>query len=312
MTYKYFIGIDVSKDNFDIAVHNSTAKPRRYSNSSEGFAVLSRDFEDILPQSLVVLEATGGYETALLSALAETGAALHRMQPLKSAHYIRSLHCYTKTDASDARALARYGWERHADLQLFTPQQEDVLTLQSLQTRIDDLKAMRMAEKQRLKHPRYALLIMQVQEIIDVFDKQIAEIEQEMHDIIAASDALKKKCDIMTNVKGIGQTTAFWLLSYLPELGQLDRKQIASLAGLAPHPKDSGKTQGYRATRGGRSNIRRALFMAAMAAIIHNPMLKEFYSRLIQNGKKPMVALIAVMRKIVVILNAKIRDEIYA
>lgn len=312
MTYKYFIGIDVSKDNFDIAVHNSKAKPQRYPNSRQGFALLLRDFEEILPQSLVVLEATGGYETALVTALAENSVALHRMQPLKSAHYIRSLHCYAKTDPSDARALARYGAERHADLQLFTPAEENVLTLQSLQTRLDDLKAMRMAEKQRLKHPRYVSLSEQVEEIIDVFDKQIAEIEAMMKNIIASDDVLQKKYDIMTDMKGIGKTIAFCLIACLPELGLLDRKKIASLVGLAPHPKDSGKYNGYRATRGGRSNVRHIVYMGAMVAITHNPVLREFYERLRKNGKKPMVALTAVMRKIIVILNAKIRDEIYS
>jgi transposase len=312
MSYKYFIGIDVGKYNLDIAVHDSAAKPRRYPNNSAGFDAIARDFADILPQSLVVMEATGGYETALISALlTQTGAAIHRAQPLKAAHYIRSLRSYAKTDALDAQALARYGAERHPDLVLFCAQEKAVLELQALQTRRDDLKAMCTAEKQRLKHPRYAMLSGDVQEIIDVLDKQIGEIEQRMEEIITAAKPLKQKYDLMIDINGIGKITAFGLIATMPELGQLNRKQIASLAGLAPHPKDSGKTHGYRATRGGRENVRRILFMAALAAKTHNPVFREFYNRLIQNGKNPLVALTALMRKIIVILNAKIRDEVF-
>lgn len=311
MSYKYFIGIDIGKDNFDVAIHNNAAKPQRYPNNSEGFAAIARDFADILPQSLVVLEATGGYESALINALANTGVAIHRAQPLKAAHYIRSLRSYAKTDALDSQSLARYGAERHADLALFHPQEESVLALQSLQTRRDDLKAMRMAEKQRLKHPLYADLTSSVQEVIALLDKQITDIEQRMEEIIVSCKRLKQKYDLMTGVKGVGKITALCLIASMPELGRLNRKQIAALAGVAPHPKDSGKTRGYRATRGGRGNVRRILFMAAMSAKTYNPVFREFFDRLVKNGKKPIVALTAVMRKIIVILNAKIRDEVF-
>ncbi|MFZ5931770.1 MAG: transposase [Pseudomonadota bacterium] len=137
-------------------------------------------------------------------------------------------------------------------------------------------------------------------------------LEKHIAALIAQSPALTAKFAVMTSIKGVGPQTAFTLLACMPELGTLTRRQAASLAGVAPHPKDSGKTQGYRATRGGKGNVKRALFMAAMSARNYNPNLKEFFGRLVQNGKKRMVALIAVMRKLITILNAKLRDYAHA
>jgi transposase len=312
MSFIYYIGIDISKEWFDAAVHAKAAKPQRFPNSSEGFAAFVREYLDILSDSLIVLEATGGYETALLLNLHKAGACVHRIQPLKSAHYIRSLRVNGKTDALDAIALARYGAERHESLAIFQPADEVLQTLQYLQMRRSDLVAMRATELQRAKHPRYAQLHASVREVCELLDRQIENIEKQMAELVDKTDNLKQKYQIMRSFKGIGNTTAMCLLACMPELGSLTRKEAAALAGLAPYPRDSGKTAGYRATRGGRKNVRNALFMAALSAKAYNPQLKTFYDRLIKNGKKPIVALAAVMRKIIVILNAKIRDACYA
>lgn len=312
MSFIYYIGIDISKDWFDAAVHNEAAKPQRFQNSGEGFAAFANEYREILRGSLVVLEATGGYETNLLLNLHKAGASVHRVQPLKSAHYIRSLRVNGKTDALDAVALARYGAERHESLAVFQPADEALQTLQDLQMRRSDLVSMRTAELQRAKHPSYAQLRASIEEVCNLLDRQIKEIEKQMAAIIEETNDLQQKYQVMRSFKGIGNTTAMCLLACMPELGRLTRREAAALAGLAPYPKDSGKTSGYRATRGGRKNVRNALFMAALSAKAYNPQLKEFYDRLVKSGKKPIVALTAVMRKMIVILNAKIRDECYA
>ena len=311
MSFIYYIGIDISKDWFDVAMHREAAKPQRFQNSGEGFAAFANEYREILRDSLVVLEATGGYETSLLLHLHKAGASVHRVQPLKSAHYIRSLRGNGKTDALDAAALARYGAERHESLAVFKPVDEALQTLQDLQMRRSDLVTMRTAELQRMKHPRYAQLQTSIEEICNLLDRQIKETEKQMAAIIEEANDLQQKYQVLRSFKGIGNTTAMCLLACMPELGRLTRRQAAALAGLAPFPKDSGKTKGYRATRGGRKTVRNALFMAALSAKAYNPQLKECYDRLIKSGKKPIVALTAVMRKIIVILNAKIRDEGY-
>lgn len=311
MSYIYYIGIDVSKDWFDVAVHEKAEKPQRFPNSSEGFAAFTSKYPEVTQVCLVVLEATGGYETNLIISLHKAGASIHRIQPLRSAHYIRSLRVNGKTDALDAIALARYGAERHEDLDLFQPADDALQTLQILQMRRSDLVSMRTAELQRIKHPGYAQVRASIEEVCHLLDRQINEIEKQMAAVIEKSYDLKQKYQIMRSFKGIGNTTAMCLLACMPELGKLTRREAAALAGLAPYPKDSGKTSGYRATRGGRKTVRNALFMATLSAKAYNPQLKQCYDRLVKNGKKPIVALTAAMRKMIVILNAKIRDQCY-
>lgn len=312
MSFLYYIGIDVSKDWFDAAVHGKAAKPQRFKNCGEGFAAFVHEYRELIPGALVVIEATGGYETSLILSLHEAGARVHRLQPLKAAHYIRSLRVNGKTDALDAAALARYGAERNETLPLFQPSGDALQTLQDLQMRRSDLVAMRAAERQRAKHPRYAQLRASVEDIRKALDRQIESIERQMAELVDKTDELKRKYREMTSFKGIGDTTAMCLLACMPELGNLTRRQAAALAGLAPHPRDSGKTSGYRPTRGGRKPVRNALFMAALSAKTYNPRLKAFYDRMLKNGKKPIVALTATMRKMIVILNARLRDQIIA
>jgi transposase len=245
-------------------------------------------------------------------ALCEHGVAVHRLQPLQSSHYMRSLRMYAKTDILDAMALARYGAERHSHLAVFKPDDASTQELKILQTRRDDLIAMRVAENQRLKHPLYQNLHVSLRTVLSVIETEIDTIESRMQEIVAENAHLSWKMQILCGFKGIGSVTALVLLAAMPEIGTLDRKQIAALAGLAPHPKDSGKYTGYRATKGGRSSARKALFMAALSAKRYDPILKDFFDRLIKNGKKPIVALVAVMRKMIIIINAQIRDNLFA
>lgn len=318
MTYLHFIGIDISKNFFDVAwleteapgeAKNKPHPARKFSNDAEGFAVFIDAYGEQLPSALIVMESTGGYENALIAALLERRLAVHRADPLTAKHFIRSLGKRAKTDALDALALARYGRDRHADLRIVQPTEAAQQELLTLLVRRSDLLAFRIAEQQRENHPGYSKTKDSVTAMLAHLGEQIRTIEARIGLIIEASCGLAHKVAVMTSVKGIGIQTAATLLGFMPELGTLTRRQAASLAGCAPHPRDSGNTRGYRRTHGGRSAVKRALFMAAMSARTHNQKLREFYENLIRNGKKPMVALTAVMRKLITILNAKIRDE---
>ena len=299
MSYLYYIGIDIGKDFFDVScleaqtkalalvrAKDSLHQAEKFSNNLKGFVDFCLAYSEQLAQSFVVLEATGGYETALIAHLLQKGYAVHRADPRAASYFIRSLGKRAKTDRLDALALARYGQERHEELPLAFVQDDAQIMLQSLLARRSDLVAMRAAEQNRLKHPIYNDLQDSVQAVLQTLNAQIDLLHESIAKLISESKIVTTKLKIMTNMKGVGNQTAYSLLGLMPELGTLTRRQAASLAGCAPHPKDSGKTIGYRKTTGGRQAIKRALFMAAMAARNFHPELKLFYENLIKNGKK--------------------------
>lgn len=310
MSYLYYIGIDIGKETIDVAVHGQKTVTQ-YANNSSGFRAFKKRYTEELPDSFVVLEATGGYENALVSFLQAEQVAVHRASPLAAKHFLRSLRLRAKTDRLDALALARYGAERHSELALLLPPEPAQQRLAELVARRDDLVKMRVMEKQRLKHPRYKNLQPSLKQTIKFLTTQIENLEQQMRHAIAACKTLTRKMHVLMQITGIGFQTAANLLAKMPELGTLSRKQAASLAGLAPHPKDSGKSTGYRSTTGGRSSLKSNLYPAAMSAKTHCPSLKTFYQNLRDKGKLPMVALTAVMRKLIIIANAKIRDDLF-
>lgn len=312
MSYIHFIGVDVSKETFDVAVHGGTAAPARFPNSGDGVAAFLKASVAQLPEAFVVVEATGGYESALLAALLDQGVAVHRADPRASSFFLRSLGRRAKTDRLDAQGLARYGAERHTELRLHHLPDDEQQTLQTLMARRADLMAMRTAEMNRRQHPRYHDLQASVQSVLATLEEQIAMLDRRIDSLVRTAAALTAKMEVMIAIPGVGKQTANALLAFMPELGRLTRRQAASLAGCAPHPRDSGKTSGYRRTVGGRAHAKRALYMAAMTARNHHPSLRAFYERLVKNGKKPLVALTAVMRKLVVIINAKLRDQAMA
>lgn len=305
----HIFGVDVSKDHLDVIRHGVAAKPERFANSGDGFAAFIARHRKLAANSLIVCEATGGHEWGFLDALARAGFAAHRVQPLKAKHFMRSLG-WGKTDRLDAAALARYGHERQDQLARFTPPDQTERKLQALLQRRDDLIAMRTAEQARAKSPPGRLVADSINAVLKALQDQITCTEQAIEQVISQQASLRQKQQLLSAIPGIGQHTAAVLIGLMPELGQLDRRQAASLAGLAPHPRDSGRTSRYRSTGRGRTRVKRALFMAAMAARRYHPELKAFYERLRHNGKTKMVALTAVMRKLITIANAKIRDQL--
>ena len=316
MSYLHFFGLDVSKSWFDVAVAGSTSRPRRFANSAEGIAAFLQEFADQLPSSLVVLEATGGYETALIVALVTHKIAVHRAAPWQAHSFSRSLGKQAKTDGLDARSLARMAAERHESLRLFVVASQEQGQLSELLMRRADLLAVQVAEKNRAAHPRYTEATETVRQSLaaslDFLAAQIALFDAQIKALVATAPELHARFKIMTSVIGVGDKTALLLQGLLPELGHLTRRQAASLAGCAPHARDSGITRGHRSVFGGRALVKRALFTAAMSARTHDPAMREFFERLTKAGKPKMVTLVAIMRKIIVRINAKLKPPAIA
>lgn len=304
-----FIGVDVGK--FELVIYEQS-QTRLFQCANQPKDI-EKAFAPYQGRSVfVVCEATGGYESALLIQLLSMGIQVHKADTLKVKAFIRSFGRIGKSDAIDAKALALYGQERHHHLSLWQAPDEKRAILQALVQRRDDLVHMQTAEVNRQKAPSSAqpAIRASTQAILDALKDQIKHIDRDIQAIITQDDNLKTQSQIMTELPGIGTLTAHKLLAYLPELGTLSRKQIASLAGLAPHPNDSGTRNGYRPVRGGRPHVRKTLFMPAMAATRPKAetQFAQKYRNLVQNGKPKLVAITAIMRKIIVILNAKIRD----
>lgn len=303
--YHSFAGIDIAKDEFFVAMYGQT-EVLSYSNNADGFNQFLAQYAEKLKHSLIVLETTGGYELALVRFLQAHNLPVHRANTRKVKHFVRSHGKLGKSDSIDALMLALYGFERHASLDLFVENSEKRL-LKLINRRVD-LKQMLVQEKNRLKAPDQEYVISDIRDHIAFLEKKISLIEASIESLYQKNPSLMQARETIKTVPGIGDIVATQLLGFLPELGTLDRKKIASLAGVAPHPNESGKREGYRFMRGGRPEVKRVLFMAAMTASRSKTPLGLCYERLLARGKKKMVALAALMRKIIVIANARLRD----
>lgn len=298
-----FVGCDVGKN--AITVFDShDARTRTIPNRP---ADLDRFARRLDPDCLVVCETTGGYEAALLAALVEAGIPAHRAHARKVKAFIRSYGTLAKTDAIDARALARYAQERHPYLPRWTPPDRDLRELQSLVRTRQTLVADRKAYGNRLQAPGAEHIEPVLRPLIDRLDQAIRAIQHRITDCLRSSDRLREAADVVRSVTGFADVNTPAILACMPELGTLNRHEAAALANCAPHPRQSGQSDAYRHTRGGRPEVKPILFSAALVAAKHDPVFSAFYQRLRQNGKKPLVALTALMRKLIVILNAKLK-----
>jgi len=303
--YHSFIGIDIGKEEFFVAVHGRK-KVVSFPNNKEGFTQFTTQFEKELHASLTVLETTGGYEMALIRHLQSGGYDVHRANTRKVKSFIRSHGKLGKSDNIDALMLALYGLERHASLPLFVEKPDE--TLAKLVRRRDDLTKMLVQEKNRAKAPEQGELLESIATIIDCLQNELKNIDSKINALYQSNAELAEKRDILKEIPGVGNLVATQLLGKAPELGTVGGKQIASLAGVAPHPNESGKREGYRYTRGGRKELKAVLYPAAMAAARSHSRLGDHYQKLLSKDKKKMVALTALKRKIIVIANAKLRD----
>lgn len=283
----------------------TTPPPRTLANTPQALAAFAASLD---PTCLVVCEATGGYEDALLAALLAAGCPAHRADARKVKAFIRSFGTLGKSDTLDADGLSRYAKERHASLPRWQAPDPERERLQTLVLTRADLVAQRTACTNRLAAPGAAPVRACLQALLACLATQIQALDTAIAETLAGSPDLSRARTVLRTIKGIGPATAAALLALMPELGRIDRRQAAALAGVAPHPNQSGGSDGYRRTRGGRPEVKRTLFLAALTASRYNPDLKAAYQRLKAAGKKPLVAITALMQRLVVIANARLRD----
>ena len=253
------------------------------------------------------MEATGGYERELAVALQTQGLVVSIVNPKRIRDFSKSMGKLAKTDKIDAMMIAAFVATRQ--LSKSTVIDANAYRLKALVARRNQLIDLRTCENNRKEHIADPVIARSIDTTIEVLDKEISLIEKEISDHIEGQPELKERTTIMESVPGIGTTTASMLVSEVPELGDCNKRQIASLIGVAPINRDSGQFRGKRMTGGGRVHVRSRLFMPTLVAIRYNPKLKAFYQRLLANGKSKMTAIVAVMRKLLVILNTMIKNN---
>jgi len=302
MTSEICVGIDVSKRWLEVRVHGG-AESQKIGNDPDGFTTLIEQMKAVQPE-LIVFEATGGYESRAVKALSEAGWAVAVVNPTRVRRFAEALSILAKTDKIDAQVIAHF-----ASVALpsangrQTPLEEQ---LAACVERRRQLLVELVAEKNRLSTCP-ACMRADVEEHIAWLDEHIERLETDIQACILQKAEWRERAEIIDSVPGVGPVTAITLVAELPELGQINRQKIAALVGVAPFNKDSGPKKGKRRIFGGRSNIRRVLFMAALSASKHNPVIRAFYESLLKRGKEKKVALTACMRKLLVIINAMVR-----
>jgi transposase len=300
-----YVGIDVSRDRLDVHVLPQ-GEAFSVERNGKGLAVLVERLKSFAP-SLVAVEATGGFESTTAAAVAGAGLPLAVINPAQVRHYAQALGKRAKTDPIDALVIARFA----ADVRPEPRTLPDEMTqfLADLVARRRQIVEMLQAERQREKRASVKRLKKSIARLIAALEKELAELDRDIDDAVRSSPGWRQKEDLLASTPGVGSKIAHALIAHLPELGALSRKQIASLAGLAPYTRQSGKWKGKSMIGGGRKDVRTAIFMAALVGTRFNPILKAFYQRLLAAGKPKMVALIATARKLLTILNAILRDK---
>jgi transposase len=300
-----YVGIDVAKDRLDVHVLPS-GDSFAVARDGEAVEALAERLRGLGPR-LIVLEATGGFEVTVAAALCASGLPLAVVNPRQIRDFARALGLLAKTDALDARAIALFAQRVQPEARPLAD--EATRALGDLVARRRQIVAMMTAERNRRSRLTSRRMLKSVDRLLAALQKELSALERELDDTVRGSPAWREAEDLLKSVPGIGDITARSLIAELPELGTLDRKKIAALVGLAPFNRDSGTLRGKRTIWGGRASVRATLYMAALVASRHNPTLKRFYQRLLLDGKPKKLALVAVMRKLLTILNAIIRDR---
>jgi transposase len=299
-----YVGIDVSRDSLEVAVRGQPGS-RSYANTAEGIGALMEELGGLRPERIVI-EATGGYEQLAVRLLQQASLPVCLINPTLVRRFAWASGRLAKTDQIDAQVLAHFGQALLPEVT--APKSALVEALDQLLGRRRQLVSMITAEKNRL-----ALAGPEVREDIEyhlaILKERLEQIEVKLLALVQSEPSYKARMDQLCSVPGVGPVTALTLLAEMPELGLVNRQQIAALAGVAPLNRDSGRRQGKRRTFGGRSGVRNVLYMAALSASRTNPVIRPFYQRLLANGKEKKVALTACMRKLLVILNAMARDQ---
>lgn len=299
-----FIGIDVSKKKLDVAVR-PTGEFMSFSNNDDGISCVVDFVKSFFP-TLIVLEATGGLETATVGMLADKGLPVVVINPRQVRDFAKATGKLAKTDEIDAHLIARFGEAVRPELRLLKDQ--DAQKLAALITRRRQIVGMITAEKNRL-HAAPKWTSKDIQTNISWLEKCLKKVDKDLQNLLKKSPVWREKDEILRSTPGVGPVLSMTLLSGLPELGTLNRKEIAALVGVAPLNRDSGLFRGKRMIWGGRANIRSVLYMSVICAMRFNPAIKKFYERLRLAGKLHKVAITACMRKLLVILNTMIKNH---
>lgn len=300
-----FVGIDVSKSQLDIAVRPAN---KRWSagNTEADIAKVVDTLNEVSPQ-VIVVEATGGMEMPLVAALSQACLPVVVVNPRQVRDFAKAVGRMAKTDRIDAEVLAYFGEAVKPEVRLLKDEDSQMLT--ALVTRRRQVIEMLTAEKNRLQiSPK--IVHKDIQKHIDWLQKRLEDMDRNLDSAIRNSPAWREKDDLLRSVPGVGKVLSVSLITGLPELGTLSRRQIAALVGVAPLNRDSGLYRGKRTVWGGRAHLRAVLYMATLSASRANPTISLFYHRLVEAGKKPKVALTACMRKLLGILNAIVKNRI--
>jgi len=302
---KIFVGVDVAKDFLDIHFH-PLKKSMRIANSIDGLTKLLR----MLAQyevSQIVCEASGGYESLMLGILKKEQYKVWRVQPYRIRAFITSEGIKAKTDRIDARMIALFASQKDRGYQTVECSQDEECMRALTQLRTDCVKAI-TRENNKVQHPQQHIVCKKIiEKNISFFQKQLREIEKQIENIMRTNNDMATKASIIQSIPGVGKVTAHTLMTEVTELGKIDNKKIAALVGVAPFVRQSGKGKGSALISGGRKNVRSVLYMAALVASRCNPILRSFYQRLKEAGKPAKLALVAVMRKLIVIINTIVK-----
>jgi transposase len=301
---KNYIGIDISKDTIDVSISDSITL--KLENNRSGFGRLKKELQRLTGDVHLVCEPTGGYEKDLLAYLWKHSITVSLVNASQIRSFARAQGRLAKTDKIDASLIREFGKTMNP---VPTPPPSPKLeALAELMQRRRQLDLMLHQERQRLEQTRSQAIRESLKQTIRLLQKQLDAIHQQIEAFFDDDDELRGKKERLEQVKGVGAITAATIIAEIPELGQLGRKEISALIGVAPVNRDSGKFRGRRTTQGGRAHARKVLYMAALVAARHNPILKAFYQQLIQRGKAPKVALTAVMRKLIILLNHLLKN----
>jgi transposase len=300
-----FVGIDVAKAHLDVCLLPG-GETRQVANDARGVAKLVNLLTTRKP-TLIVLEATGKYETNVLVEIAAAGLPVAMVNPRQVRGFARAIGLSAKTDRLDAALLARFARDLRPPVRPLPSENQRLL--QELLARRRQLIEFRSAENNRLKQTRSKDVKRSIQKMLDVLQKQLDQLQQQLDEAIQNCDCLKAKDELLQSAPGVGAVVSHTLLIELPELGTLNRRQIACLVGVAPLNRDSGIMRGKRMVWGGRAAVRSALYMAALVATKCNPIIRDFYKRLRDAGKPAKVALTACMRKLLTILNIMVANN---
>ena len=300
-----FIGIDVAKRHFDL-YDLETHQNRRWENTPDGIRQCIIFCTNAKPE-LIAMEATGGYEMTLAATLQAEGFAVAVVNPRRIRDFAKAVGQMAKTDKLDARIIAQFA----ATLKPMPIAQINECTqkMKALVTRRNQLVALYTMERNRVEQTSIEAIQCSIDRILKAIEAQLKSVDQQIKEQVQKIPELKQRVQTLESTPGIGSTTAHMLVTELPELGYLNRRQIAALVGVAPINRDSGMFRGRRMTGGGRKDVRSRLFMPTLVAVRHNPTLRAYYQRLLKDGKCKMVALIATMRKLLCILNTMLKNN---